>query len=68
MDGVVVTIPGFQGITQIVRILPPPGTWISVRGGIANPQCFGDSHAPKTTRFAAFPPVVSAVRQSRQER
>lgn len=31
MDGAVVTIPGFQEIKQIVRILHPLSAWIGAR-------------------------------------
>jgi len=47
MDGAVVTIPGFQEIKQIVRILLPPPAWIGARLGNVKPQCFGDSRDSK---------------------
>jgi len=43
MDEVVVTIPGFQGITKIVRILQPLSAWIRAEPEHTKPQCFGDS-------------------------
>ena len=42
MGGVIRTIPWLQQITRIVRILPPPPSWIGARLGYAKPQCFGD--------------------------
>jgi hypothetical protein len=42
MDQAVVTIPAFHEITQIVRILPPPPSWIGARLGLAKPQYFAD--------------------------
>jgi hypothetical protein len=47
MDRAVGTMPGFQEITQIVRILPPPPSWIGARLGHAKPQCFDDSRDSK---------------------
>ena len=47
MDRAVVTIPVFHEITQIVRILPPPPSWIGARLGHAKPQCFDDSRDSK---------------------
>jgi len=47
MDGAVVTIPGFQEIKQIVRILLPPPAWIGAKLGHVKPQCFGDSRDSK---------------------
>jgi hypothetical protein len=43
----VVTIPGFQVISQIVRILPPLLTWDGTKLGHSKPQCFGDSRDSK---------------------
>jgi hypothetical protein len=43
MDGVVVTIPGYQEITQLVRILPSPPTWIGTKRGHPKPQRFDDA-------------------------
>ena len=43
MAWAIVTIPGFQEIARIVRILPPPLAWIGVRLAHSKPQCFSDS-------------------------
>ena len=40
-------VPGFQNITQIVRILPPPPAWSPARQEHAKPQFFGDSRDSK---------------------
>ena len=53
MDRAVVTIPVFHEITQIVRILPPPPSWIGARLGHAKPQCFGDSRDSKNVSIWA---------------
>ena len=47
MDGAAVTIPGFQEITRIVRILSPPLVWFVARQAHSKPQCFGDSRDSK---------------------
>ena len=47
MDRAVVTIPGFQEIKQIVRILHPLSAWIGAEPAHAKPQCFGDSRDSK---------------------
>ena len=38
----ILATPTFQDITQIVRILPPPPSWIGARLGLAKPQYFAD--------------------------
>ena len=43
----VVTIPGFHEITQIVRILHPLSAWIGAEPVHSKPQCFDDSRDPK---------------------
>jgi hypothetical protein len=47
MDGAVVTIPGFQEITRIVRILSPPLVWFVASPAHSKPQCFDDSRDSK---------------------
>jgi hypothetical protein len=40
-------IPKLRNITQVVRILPPPPTWVGTKPGHSKPQCFGDSRDSK---------------------
>ena len=47
MDRAVVTIPGFQEIKQIVRILHPLSAWIGAEPAHAKPLCFDDSRDSK---------------------
>ena len=64
MHGVVVTIPAFQEIKQLVRILPPPQAWIGVRLALAKPQYFNDLRYSKNDSIWGVRSEMQAMQET----